>query len=87
MSLMSKKLKRIFAKHQTQAHFKPTNTLWQKLIHPKDPTAKEKISSEEFSELYTGQTKQSLHKRMHQHRRDNTLGPVLDKTTQGRDNT
>ncbi|XP_033181822.1 uncharacterized protein LOC117152842, partial [Anabas testudineus] len=83
MAGVSDKLKRIFRKHNIPVYFKPTNTLRQKLVHPKDRTPKHKMSnivyavqcSEECPELYIGETKQPLHRRMAQHRRSNTSGP------------
>ncbi|XP_012811622.2 uncharacterized protein LOC105946468, partial [Xenopus tropicalis] len=79
---VSEKLRRIFNKHHIPVFFKPSNTLRQKLVHPKDPTPKEKQSnvvyavqcSEECTDLYIGETKQLLSKRMAQHRRANTTG-------------
>ena len=63
--------------------FKPTNTLRQILIHPKDVTPKRNRSNvvyavqckEKCLELYTGDTKQPLNRRMAQHRRDKGSGP------------
>ena len=63
-------------------HFKPTNTLRQKLVHPKDRTPRHKLEnvvyavqcSEECTDLYIGKTKQPLHKRMAQHRRASSSG-------------
>ena len=79
---VSEKLKRIFGKHHIPVHFKPENTLRQKLVHPKDKTPRHKQSnvvyavqcSEECSDLYIGETKQQLHKRMAQHRRATSSG-------------
>ena len=62
--------------------FKPSNKLRQKLIHPKDKTLRHKHSSvvsaiqckEECNELYIGETKQPLHRRMAQHRHATSSG-------------
>ncbi len=62
--------------------FKPSNTLRQKLVHPKDRTPHTQKSnlayavqcSEECKDLYIGETKQPLNKRMAQHRRANRSG-------------
>ena len=75
----SEKLKIIFGKHHMPMHFKPTNTLKQRLVHPKDRTPKHNRvyaiqCKEECSELYVGETKQPLNRRMAQHRRDNGSG-------------
>ena len=80
---VSEKLKRIFGKHHIPVHFKPTNTLRQRLVHPKDRIPKHNRSNivyvvpckEECSELYIGETKQPLNRRIAQHRRGNGLGP------------
>ena len=53
-----------------------------RLVHPKDLTAHNQRSnlvyavkcSEECSDIYIGETKQPLHRRMAQHRRANTSG-------------
>ena len=82
MAGVSEKLRRIFNTHQIPVHFKPSNTLRQKLVHPKDKIPREKQSNvvyavqcnEECSDLYIGETKQPLHKRMSQHRRATTTG-------------
>lgn len=79
---VSEKLKRIFNKHNIPVHFKPGNTLRQKLVHPKDKVPREKQSnvvyavqcSEDCPDLYIGETKQPLHKRMAQHRRASSSG-------------
>ncbi|KAM4589401.1 uncharacterized protein V3H82_003528 isoform 2-T2 [Fundulus diaphanus] len=79
---VSEKLKRIFSKHKIPVHFKPNRTLRQRLVHPKDKTPKPKMSgvvyavqcSEECSDLYIGETKQPLHRRMAQHRRATSSG-------------
>jgi len=64
--------------------FKPSNTLRQKLVHPKDRVPHTQKSnlvyavqcSEECKDSYIGETKQPLNKRMAQHRRANSSGPV-----------
>ena len=82
MCLECLKLRRIFNKHQIPVFFKPNNTLRQRLVHPKDPTPHSQKSnlvyavkcSEECSDLYIGETKQPLNKRMAQHRRASSSG-------------
>ena len=67
---VSEKLRSIFSKHDLPLHFKHRNTLRQTLVHPKDKTPKQNLSgvvyavqcSEECADLYTGDTKQQLHK-------------------------
>ena len=63
--------------------FKPSNTLRQKLVHPKDKTPKDKQNNIVYGfrcqdngceETYIGGTKQALGKRMYQHRRASTSG-------------
>ena len=84
VSGMSEKLRRIFNQHQIPVCFKPANTLRQKLVHPKDKVPhKQKNNlvyavqcSEECKDSYIGETKQPLNKRMAQHRRANSSGPV-----------
>ena len=81
MSGLSEKLRRIFGQFQIPASFKPTNTLRQKLVHPKDKTPKDKNSNVVYAvqckdtdcdDLYIGETKQTLSKRLYQHRRAST---------------
>ena len=76
----------IFDKHHIPVHFKPTNTLRQKLVHPKDKTPRHEQSNrvhavqfcQECTDLYTGETKQPLHNRMAQHRRADSSGQDSD---------
>ncbi|XP_071344169.1 uncharacterized protein [Trachinotus anak] len=80
VSGVSEKLRRIFNKHRIPVYFKPSNTLRQRLVHPKDRTPHTRKSNlvyavqcnEECKDLYIGETKQPLHKRMAQHRRANS---------------
>ena len=76
-------LRRIYNKHHITVHFKPNNTLRQKLVHPKDKTPpRHKQSnvvyavrcSRDCTDLYIGETKQPLHKWMAQHRRASSSG-------------
>ncbi|XP_065326070.1 uncharacterized protein LOC135932513 [Pelmatolapia mariae] len=79
---VSEKLRRVFSKHDIPVYFRPSNTLRQKLVHPKDKTPKHKLNnvvyvvqcSEECPDLYIGETKQPLHKHMAQHRRATSTG-------------
>ena len=78
----SEKLRRIFNKYHILVHFKPTNKLRQKLIHPEDKTPKHEQSnvvnavqcSQAFTDLYIGETEQPLHKQMVQHKRASSSG-------------
>ena len=82
VSGVSEKLRRIFNKHNIPVFFKPSNTLRQKLVHPKDRTPHTQKSnlvyavqcSQECKDQYIGETKQPLNKRMAQHRRANSSG-------------
>lgn len=82
MSGISEKLRRIFNKHSIPVYFKPSNTLRQRLVHPKDRTPYTHKSNlvyaiqcnEECKDLYIGETKQPLYKRMAQHSRANSSG-------------
>ncbi|XP_072028437.1 uncharacterized protein [Amphiura filiformis] len=81
---LSEKLKRIYRDHGITTHFKPTNTIRQSLVHPKDKQPKGRISgvvygvrcSEEQAcqDSYIGETAQPLHNRMLQHRRASSSG-------------
>ncbi|XP_072017480.1 uncharacterized protein [Amphiura filiformis] len=81
---LSEKLKRIYRDHGITTHFKPTNTIRQSLVHPKDKQPKGRISgvvygarcSEEQAcqDSYIGETAQPLHNRMLQHRRASSGG-------------
>ncbi|XP_072047005.1 uncharacterized protein [Amphiura filiformis] len=81
VSDLSEKLRRIFSQHHIPVTFKPTNTLRQKLVHPKDKPPKDKQSNIVYAieckvnncqDLFIGETKQTLAKRMYQHRRAST---------------
>uniref|UniRef100_A0A3B4FKP6 GIY-YIG domain-containing protein n=1 Tax=Pundamilia nyererei TaxID=303518 RepID=A0A3B4FKP6_9CICH len=77
VTVLSEKLRRVFSKHDITVYFRPSNTLRQKLVHPKHKTPKHNLNnvvyavqcSEKCLDLYIGETKQPLHKRMSQHRR------------------
>ncbi|XP_076748497.1 uncharacterized protein LOC112431314 isoform X3 [Maylandia zebra] len=79
---VSEKLRRVFSKYDIPVYFRPSNTLRQKLVHPKDKTPKHKLNnvvyavqcSEECPDFYIGETKQPLHKHMAQHRRATSTG-------------
>ncbi|XP_060756448.1 uncharacterized protein LOC132867510 [Neoarius graeffei] len=82
ISGLSEKLRRIFYKHNIPVCFRPSNTLKQKLVHPKDRIPRHKQDnvvyaiqcSEQCTDSYIGETKQPLHRRMAQHRRASSSG-------------
>ena len=83
VSKLSEKIRRIYREYQLPVSFKPYNTLRQKLVHPKDKTPKDKQNNIVYGfrcqdngceETYIGETKQTLGKRMYQHRRASTSG-------------
>ena len=60
---VSEQLRRIFKSYDIHAYFKPSNTLWQLLVHPKDKVEKGKvvvpvyhIYSEDCDASYIGET-------------------------------
>ncbi|XP_060756573.1 uncharacterized protein LOC132867607, partial [Neoarius graeffei] len=82
ISGLSEKLRRIFYKHNIPVHFRPDNTLKQKLVHPKDRIPRHKQDnvvyaiqcSENCTNSYIGETKQPLYRRLAQHRRASSSG-------------
>ena len=73
-SVFSEELKSIFGGFGVPTYFKPSNTLWQLLVHPKDPVGKDKvvgpvykISCEECEATYVGETERSLKARFVEH--------------------
>ena len=63
----SKQMRRVYRKYGIPTYFKPTNTLRQLLVKPKDPLSKEnvvgpvyKIKYEECDAVYVGETERSL---------------------------
>ncbi len=76
---VSETLRRIFGRHNIQTHFKPTNTLRQLLVKPKDSLGKDKIvgpvyqiNCESCEASYIGETERSLKARFAEHRRPST---------------
>ena len=75
----SEELKRIFGGFRVPTYFKPSNTLRQLLVHPKDPLGKNKvvgpvykISCEHCEATYIGETERSLKARCGEHRRQSS---------------
>ena len=82
----SEELKRTFRGYGIPTYFKPTNTLRQLLVHPKDPAEKDKvvgpvykISCEDCEATYVGKTKRSLKARFGEHRRPSSTTSEVSK--------
>ena len=82
----SEELKRPFGGYVIPTYFKPTNTLRQLLVHPKDPVGKDKvvgpvykISYEECKATYFGETEPSLKARFREHRRPSSTTSEVSK--------
>ena len=72
----SEQMRQVYGKYGIPTYFKPTNTLRQLLVKPKDPLSKEnvvgpvyKIKCEECDAVYVGETERSLKVRFSEHRR------------------
>ena len=77
---------RTFGGYSIPTYFKPTNTLHQLLVHPKDPVGKDKvvglvykISCEDCEATYIGETKRSLKARFGEHRRPSSTTSEVSK--------
>ena len=84
---LSETLKRVYASYGIQTFFKPTNTLRQILVAPKDKTKKEDIagpiylihckgdttSNRQCRDIYIGETERNLKKRFLEHRRPSSV--------------
>ena len=67
-------MRRVFGNYGIPTYFKPTSTLQQLLVKPKDPVSKEnvmgpvyKIKWEECDVVYVGETERSLKVRLSEH--------------------
>jgi hypothetical protein len=76
----SEEYRRILKGYETPVYFKPTNTLRQLLVRPKDKIIKErvvgpvyKIKCEDCEDSYIGETERSLKTRFAEHRRPSTV--------------
>ena len=79
-------MRRAFGKYGIPTYFKPTNTLRQLLVKPKDPVNKEnvvgpvyKIKCEECDAVYIGETERSLKARFSEHRRPSSTTSEVSK--------
>ena len=82
----SEELKRTFGGYGIPTYFKPTNTLRQLLVHPKDPVGKDKvvgpvykISCEVCEATYVGETERSLKAIFGEHRRSSSTTSEVSK--------
>ena len=73
---LSEKTRRIFKQYGVPVFFKPSNTVRQNLVRPKDPTDKEnicgpiyQIKCDHCEPSYIGETERSLRSRFLEHRR------------------
>ena len=77
---VSEELRRLFKRYEVPMYFKPTNTLRQLLVRPKDKMKKERvvgpvyqISCEKCPATYIGETERSLKQRFLEHRRPSSV--------------
>ena len=82
----SEQIRRVLGKYGIPTYFKPTNTLRQLLVKPKDPVDKEnvvgpvyKIKCEECESTYVGETERSLKARFSEHRRPSSITSEVAK--------
>ena len=82
----SEQMRRAFGKYGIPTYFKPTNTLRQLLVKPKDPVNKEnvvgpvyKIKCEECDAVYVGEMERSLNARFSEHRRPSSTTSEVSK--------
>ena len=82
----SEQIRRVLGKYGIPTYFKPTNTLRQLLVKPKDPVDKEnvvgpvyKIKCEECEATYVGETERSLKARFSEHRRPSSTTSEVAK--------
>ena len=82
----SEELRRIFKKYEVPCYFKPTNTLRQLLVRPKDQLDKSKmcgpvyrIPCEDCPASYVGETERSLKARFLEHRRPSSSTSEVSK--------
>lgn len=83
---VSEQLRRTFKRFEVPLYFKPSNTLRQLLVRPKDPLAKEKvvgpvyhIPCEECPASYIGETERSLKARFSEHRRPSSVNSEVSQ--------
>ena len=83
---LSEELRRTFKKYDVRMYFKPTNTLRQLLVRPKDKLPKERvvgpvyhIQCEDCPASYVGETERSLKARFQEHRRPSTTTSEVSK--------
>jgi len=76
----------VFGRYEVPTYFKPTNTLRQLLVRPKDPVEKEKvvgpvyrISCEDCEASCVGETERSLKVRFGEHRRPSSVNSEISK--------
>ena len=82
---LSEELQRIFKTHGVNSFLKPTNTLRQILVKPKDPTPKEQKCGVVYNvdcgvceDSYVGETARKLKTRFDEHRKSDTQSAILE---------
>ena len=83
---VSEKLRAAFGRFKTPVYFKPTNTLRQQLVHPKDKLGKEKIVGPVYhipcgncEDDYIGESERSLKARFDEHKRPSSTSSEVSK--------
>ncbi len=77
---VSEELRRLFKRYEIPMYFKPTNTLRQLLVRPKNKLKRERVIGPEYQisckkcqATYTGETERSLKQRFLEHRRPSSV--------------
>ena len=82
---LSEELQRLFKKHGVNVYFKPTNTLRQLLVKPKDKTETSdkcgvvyNIACDECQDFYIGETARKMGKRFQEHTKSDKESALLE---------
>ena len=82
---LAEELQRIFKDHGVNSFLKPTNTLRQILVKPKDPTPKEQkcgvvynVACGDCENTYVGETARKMKTRFEEHHKSDAQSAILE---------